>query len=171
MASAAETWRRSCPRQTRRREAFPVRQACRTCVAGPSTTGPTPPATAPCMAIDPSTGEPKWKFPMTDVTDTGIVTTASDLLFTGGREGYLQALDARTGTLLWKTNLGAQMLNNPITYAVNGKQYVCRHGRVDAVYIRTAELGVQGLMVMTVSLAATLAFSSVPRMRASTRRT
>ncbi len=61
---------------------------------------------------------------MYDVTDTGIVTTASDLLFTGGREGYLQALDARNGTLLWRTNLGAQMLNNPIIYAVNGKQYV-----------------------------------------------
>jgi alcohol dehydrogenase (cytochrome c) len=76
------------------------------------------------LAIDPNTGEPKWRFAMYDVTDTGIVTTASDLLITGGREGYLQILDARNGTLLWKTNLGAQMLNNPITYAVNGKQYV-----------------------------------------------
>ena len=47
---------------------------------------------------------------MTDVTDSGILTTASDLLFTGGREGYFQALDARTGTLLWKTNLGAQIV-------------------------------------------------------------
>ena len=74
--------------------------------------------------VDPSTGEAKWKFRMTDVTDTGIVTTASDLLITGGREGYLQIMDARNGTLLWKTNLGAQMLNNPITYAVNGKQYI-----------------------------------------------
>ena len=61
---------------------------------------------------------------MFDVTDTGIVSTASDVLFTGGRDGYLQVLDARTGTLLWKTNLGAQMLNNPITYSVNGRQYV-----------------------------------------------
>ena len=61
---------------------------------------------------------------MTDVTDTGIVTTATDLLITGGREGYLQGLNARTGTLLWKTNLGAQMLNNAITYEVKGKQYV-----------------------------------------------
>ncbi len=76
------------------------------------------------MAIDPATGEPKWKFPMTDVTDTGIVTTATDLLFTGGREGYLQVLNARTGALLWKANLGAQMLNNPITYQVNGRQYI-----------------------------------------------
>ena len=34
---------------------------------------------------------------MTDVTSSGILTTASDLLFTGAREGYFQALDARTG--------------------------------------------------------------------------
>ena len=76
------------------------------------------------MAIDPQTGTTKWKFRMTDVTDTGIITTASDLLFTGGREGYLQAFDARTGAQLWKTNLGAQMINNAITYSVNGRQYV-----------------------------------------------
>jgi alcohol dehydrogenase (cytochrome c) len=76
------------------------------------------------LAIDPTTGEAKWRFSMTDVTDTGIITTASDLLITGGREGYLQILDARNGTLLWKASLGAQMLNNPITYAVNGKQYI-----------------------------------------------
>jgi alcohol dehydrogenase (cytochrome c) len=76
------------------------------------------------LAIDPLTGTAKWKYRMTDVTDTGIVATASDLLFTGGREGYLQALDARTGALLWKRNLGAQMTNNPITYSVNGRQYV-----------------------------------------------
>jgi alcohol dehydrogenase (cytochrome c) len=76
------------------------------------------------IAIDPLTGDIKWKFRMTDVTDTGIIATASDILFTGGREGYLQALDARNGSLLWKTNLGAQMINNPMTYSVNGRQYV-----------------------------------------------
>jgi alcohol dehydrogenase (cytochrome c) len=76
------------------------------------------------LAIDPITGSAKWRFRMTDVTDSGIVTTASDLLFTGGREGYFQALDARTGALVWKANLGAQMINNPITYSVNGRQYV-----------------------------------------------
>jgi glucose dehydrogenase len=61
---------------------------------------------------------------MTDVTDSGILTTASDLLFSGGREGYFQALDARTGTLLWKTNLGAQIVSGPITYEAARKQYV-----------------------------------------------
>jgi alcohol dehydrogenase (cytochrome c) len=65
-----------------------------------------------------------WKFEMTDVTDSGILTTASDLLFTGGREGYFQALNARTGKLLWKANLGGQMVNGPIAYEVDGRQYV-----------------------------------------------
>jgi glucose dehydrogenase len=61
---------------------------------------------------------------MTDVTDSGILTTAADLLITGGREGYLQIIDARDGTFLWKSTLGAQVRQNPITYAVNGKQYI-----------------------------------------------
>jgi alcohol dehydrogenase (cytochrome c) len=76
------------------------------------------------LAIDPKTGEHKWRFEMTDVTDSGILTTAADVLFTGGREGYFQALDARTGTLLWKANLGGQIVSGPITYEVDGKQLV-----------------------------------------------
>jgi alcohol dehydrogenase (cytochrome c) len=61
---------------------------------------------------------------MTDVTDSGVLTTATDVLFTGGREGYFQALDARSGALLWKANLGAPIMNGPITYEVDGQQYV-----------------------------------------------
>lgn len=76
------------------------------------------------IAIDPRTGQPKWKFDQYDVTDSGILTTATDLLFTGGREGYFHALDARTGALLWKVSLGGQIVNGPITYAVDGTQYV-----------------------------------------------
>jgi alcohol dehydrogenase (cytochrome c) len=76
------------------------------------------------MALDIRTGQKKWKFDMTDVTDAGILTTASDLLFTGGREGYFHALDARTGTLLWKASVGGPVAAAPITYRVDGKQYV-----------------------------------------------
>jgi CheY-like chemotaxis protein len=77
------------------------------------------------VALDPQTGERKWTFRMYDLTDAGILTTASDLLFTGGREGFFQALDARTGELLWKSNLGSvQIYAAPITYSVEGKQYV-----------------------------------------------
>jgi alcohol dehydrogenase (cytochrome c) len=76
------------------------------------------------MALDIRTGQKKWKFDMTDVTDAGILTTASDLLFTGGREGYFHALDARTGALLWKASVGGPVAAAPITYRIDGKQYV-----------------------------------------------
>jgi alcohol dehydrogenase (cytochrome c) len=77
------------------------------------------------VALDPATGERTWTFPMYDLTDAGILTTASDLVFAGGREGYFQALDARTGALRWKSNLGSnQIFAAPITYQADGNQYV-----------------------------------------------
>ena len=45
-------------------------------------------------AVDSHTGEMKWQFKMNDVTDAGVLTTATDVLFSGGREGYFYALDA-----------------------------------------------------------------------------
>jgi alcohol dehydrogenase (cytochrome c) len=76
------------------------------------------------QALDPKTGERKWTFPMNDVTDAGVLTTSTNVLFSGGREGYFYALDARDGKLLWKTQLGGQIANGPVTYMVNGRQYV-----------------------------------------------
>jgi alcohol dehydrogenase (cytochrome c) len=76
------------------------------------------------MAMDPQTGKPRWKFTQFDVSDSGILTTASDLLFTGGREGYFYALDAKTGKMLWKASLGGQIVMAPITFQVDGEQYV-----------------------------------------------
>jgi alcohol dehydrogenase (cytochrome c) len=76
------------------------------------------------LAIDPQTGKTKWQFKMSDVTASGILTTASDVLFTGGREGYFYALDARTGAELWRVNLGGSEEAGPMTYSIDGKQYV-----------------------------------------------
>ena len=75
-------------------------------------------------AIDPQTGNKKWDFKMVDYTESGILTTASDLLFSGGKEGNFLGLDARNGELLWKTNLGGTIASGPITYQANGRQYV-----------------------------------------------
>lgn len=75
-------------------------------------------------AINPVTGKEIWAFRMNDMTDAGILTTASDTLFTANREGYFLVFDARNGSLLWRTRLGAQIPAAPITYSVEGKQYV-----------------------------------------------
>jgi len=76
------------------------------------------------IALDPRTGEQRWRFPTTDVSSSGILTTATDLLFTASRDGYFYALDARTGRLLWRTSLGGQGANGPMAYAVDDVQYV-----------------------------------------------
>jgi alcohol dehydrogenase (cytochrome c) len=76
------------------------------------------------LAIDPNTGQIKWQFKMTDLTASGVLTTASDLLFAGGREGYFYALDARNGAQLWKASLGGSVEAAPITYRIGDKQYV-----------------------------------------------
>jgi len=45
---------------------------------------------------------------MNDITWGGVLTTAGDVVFSGGKEGYFFALDARTGELLWKASVGGQ---------------------------------------------------------------
>jgi alcohol dehydrogenase (cytochrome c) len=77
------------------------------------------------IALDPATGRRKWTFRLTaPSTEGGVLTTASNLLFTGGRDGQFVALDARTGTEVWSTRLGSSVAAGPITYSVDGHQYV-----------------------------------------------
>ena len=91
---------------------------------GPVNTWTDEAARGAVVAVDALSGDRQWSFEMTDVISSGILTTASDLLFTGARSGYFQALDARTGDLLWRAALGGQIVNGPMTYEVGGKQYV-----------------------------------------------
>ena len=77
------------------------------------------------LAIDPQTGDRKWEYRLAaPKTEAGILTTAGDVLFSGGRNGDFYALDARNGKLLWETNLGPSVSAGPMTYRANGKQYV-----------------------------------------------
>jgi alcohol dehydrogenase (cytochrome c) len=76
-------------------------------------------------ALDPVTGEKVWDFVQgPPTTESGIMTTASDLLFSGARDGQFYALDAESGELLWETRLGSSVEAGPMTYAVDGDQYV-----------------------------------------------
>ena len=74
--------------------------------------------------MNPLTGETAWEFAMADVTDSGLLSTGGNVLFSGSREGFFYALDSKTGKLLWKRYLGGQIAASPITYSVEGKQYV-----------------------------------------------
>lgn len=89
-------------------------------------------------AIDPKTGEQTWEFRRDDaVFESGVLTTASDLLFTGvwgdfysgvkaaaRADRYFYALDARTGELLWQFALAGSVQAGPMSYSVDGRQYI-----------------------------------------------
>jgi alcohol dehydrogenase (cytochrome c) len=75
-------------------------------------------------ALDPATGKRVWEYRMSDVSDAGVLTTITDLAFSGNREGHFFALNARDGKLLWTRYLGGQVASSPITWSVDGRQYV-----------------------------------------------
>ena len=76
-------------------------------------------------AIDPLTGDKKWDYRLTPVPlRTGILTTASDVLFAGSPEGVFYALDARNGRWLWQANVGSPISAGPMTFSIAGRQYV-----------------------------------------------
>jgi glucose dehydrogenase len=55
---------------------------------------------------------------------SGLLATAGGLVFTGDAEGYLIAFDARTGKVLWRFQTGAAISGPPISYALDGRQYI-----------------------------------------------
>jgi alcohol dehydrogenase (cytochrome c) len=54
----------------------------------------------------------------------GVLATGGGLVFTGDGQGYLVALDARTGKALWHFQTGGSIVAPPITYTLNGKQQI-----------------------------------------------
>jgi alcohol dehydrogenase (cytochrome c) len=75
-------------------------------------------------AIEATTGTVKWEFKEETSSNAGILTTATGLLFTGTHDGYFYVLEAATGKSLWNFQTGGQIHGGPVTFLVNGKQYV-----------------------------------------------
>jgi len=75
-------------------------------------------------AISTTTGKILWQKKIDDPMVGGALTTASGLVFTGEGNGQFNAFDGETGNLLWqhKTDYGVNA--PPISYAINGKQYI-----------------------------------------------
>ncbi len=72
------------------------------------------------FAVSAETG---WKFDMAG-TALSVVTTGGGLVFGGDIEGNFRAFDQETGAVLWEVNLGSSVTGYPISFAVDGRQYV-----------------------------------------------
>jgi alcohol dehydrogenase (cytochrome c) len=86
------------------------------------------------QAIDYKTGKIRWSHRWDGSgVRSGVLSTSGNLVFTGDPSNNLVALDAATGDPLWHANLGAAVSNGPITYELDGLQYLVV-GAGDAVY-------------------------------------
>jgi alcohol dehydrogenase (cytochrome c) len=84
-----------------------------------------PPPSAGIKAIDPETGKTMWDFKLFQSSlQNGVMATGGGVLFGASREGYLIALDAKTGKYLWRYSTGGNMTASPMSFAIEGKQYV-----------------------------------------------
>ena len=75
-------------------------------------------------AIDPDTGEWKWEYKNDAPLWSGVMTTAGGLVFFGTPEGEFIALDDETGEKLWSFQTGSGIVGQPITWEMEGEQYV-----------------------------------------------
>jgi len=107
----------------------PMRQEARegrTFIGGTITVKPPPSGQAygHIDAFDPVSGAKKWTVKMKYPLTSSLLATAGDLLFTADIEGNFLAFDAKTGAQLYSFNTGSGTRGSPITYAVNGRQYI-----------------------------------------------
>jgi alcohol dehydrogenase (cytochrome c) len=82
------------------------------------------PFTGALRAIEPGTGNIKWEWKHPSPTWSGVLSTAGGLVFTGDAEGNFSALEAASGKILWHFQCGASVYSSPMTFAIEGKQYV-----------------------------------------------
>jgi alcohol dehydrogenase (cytochrome c) len=84
-----------------------------------------PAPSAGIKALDPETGKTMWDFKLYQASlNNGVMATAGGVVFASSREGNLIALDAKTGKFLWRFQTGGNMTASPMSFAVEGRQYV-----------------------------------------------
>jgi quinohemoprotein ethanol dehydrogenase len=76
------------------------------------------------LAWDPVKQKRAWEVQQSYPWSPGTLTTAGNLVFQGTAEGELVAYDATNGKVVWKYNLGLGIAAPPITYSIDGRQYV-----------------------------------------------
>jgi len=84
-----------------------------------------PPPSAGIKALDPETGKTMWDFKLSQGSlNNGVMATDGGVLFASSREGNFIALDAKSGKPLWRYQTGGNMTASPMSFAVDGRQYV-----------------------------------------------
>jgi alcohol dehydrogenase (cytochrome c) len=93
---------------------------------GPPARGPgDPPPSAGVKALDVDTGKTVWDFKLYQGSlSNGVLATGGGVLFASSRDGNLIALDAKTGKYLWHYQSGGTHAASPMSYAVDGRQYI-----------------------------------------------
>ncbi len=76
------------------------------------------------LAWDPVKQEERWSVPLGGPWNGGILATSGDLVFQGNRNGEFAAYDARDGSKLWSADAQTGVVAAPITYSIDGEQYV-----------------------------------------------
>ena len=82
------------------------------------------PLTSGLVMIDPAAGEFKKRVDMPYPNSSGVLSTGGGIVVTGLLDGTIMALDDKTLDVLWKINVGTGINAPPMTYSVNGKQYI-----------------------------------------------
>jgi alcohol dehydrogenase (cytochrome c) len=96
-----------------------------------------PPGARPFIAaFDPISGDRKWTYATKSVNLSGLLSTAGDLVFGGDIFGDVWALDATSGKKVWSFNIGTGISSAPISFSVNGRQYIAVSGGLS--YVATA---------------------------------
>ncbi|MCY3622405.1 MAG: PQQ-dependent dehydrogenase, methanol/ethanol family [Gammaproteobacteria bacterium] len=85
---------------------------------------PRPEASGYLKAFDPLTGEEVWSVERDTPYNGGALATAGGLVFQGDAAGQLAAYDADDGALLWEYDTQGNTPASPITYAIDGEQYL-----------------------------------------------
>ncbi len=85
---------------------------------------PHQPQTGSIVALDPANGDIRWRFEMVSTPSAGILSTGGSLVFSGDPQGYVFALDAESGEALWRFPAGGAVRGSPISYELEGRQYV-----------------------------------------------
>ena len=106
-------------------------------------------------AIDALTGDISWQYKDDYPLVAGALATAGGLVFSGNQDGYALALDADSGELLWKFQTGSSIRSQPVTWQMNGRQFIAigsGAGGIVSTYVGSPDIITTGSALVVFAL-------------------